>query len=88
MLGDDSGRRRKKESLSFSCIDGVGTGHSPTPVLVTAKKLHPGTKYIFWLFAENVEGGQGEGLTEKFETLAKPPKKPHHSRSAARRRTP
>ena len=64
----------KKESLSFPCIGGVGTGHSPTSVMVSGRKLQPGTKYIYQLRAENVEGVPGEGLPQKFETL---PKKQH-----------
>jgi hypothetical protein len=58
-------------SLSFGCIQGVGTGHSPTAVLVNARKLRPHTKYVFRLHAENIEGTQGEGLAETFETLGK-----------------
>jgi hypothetical protein len=66
----------KKESLSFPCVQGTGTGHSPVPVLVSAKKLLPCTKYTYRLFAESVEGAPGEGLAEKFETVGKPVK--HH----------
>jgi hypothetical protein len=57
--------------LSFPCVGGIGTGHSPTPVHVTARKLAPGTKYSYQLHAENVEGARGEGVPEKFETLSK-----------------
>ncbi len=61
----------KKESLSFPCVGGIGTGHAATPVVVTGRKLVSGTKYIYQLHAENVEGARGEGLPQKFETLAK-----------------
>ncbi len=65
----------KKESLSFPCIGGVGTGKSPIEVLVRGRQMLPATKYVYRLHAENVDGEQGEGTTEEFETLAKKPKK-------------
>lgn len=76
MLGDDPGSRREKETLSFPCVGGVGTGTSPTEVLVNGRKLLAGTKYVYRLHAEGVGGAQGEGGAMEFETLPqKPPKK-------------
>ena len=60
----------KQEPLPFPCIEALGTGRSPVPVIVNGRKLHPGTKYKFRLFAENIEGGFSEtGYSETFETL-------------------
>jgi hypothetical protein len=59
----------KKASLRFGCRAGVRTGHSPVPVLVNARNLHPRTGYSFRLHAENIEGTQGVGLPKKFKTL-------------------
>ena len=54
--------------LGFACNTAVGTGRSPTAVVVKLIKLYPGHKYTFQLFAENAEGGQGAGLAGEFQT--------------------
>ncbi len=62
----------KEKPVAYSCIEGVGTGHSPVSVLVNARKLLVGTKYTYQFFAENGDGTVGEGATSQpFQTLAK-----------------
>jgi hypothetical protein len=70
--GEEKIEPGKEKPLEFSCIQGVGTGHSLTSVLVNARKMHPGTKYTYQFFAESVEGGGGEGaMSTPFGTVAK-----------------
>ncbi len=73
---------KKEAPLSFSCINGPGLSHQPEPILVNGRKLHPGTKYIFRLHAENSEGVRVEGAPAlgcsacgTVQTLGKPKKK-------------